>query len=73
MRLADEVGLKSEGVRECIEAREFASEVEASFQQARMLGLRGTPTVFVNGLRVQNAFDFAEYERAIALLEAFGE
>jgi protein-disulfide isomerase len=73
VRLAEEVGLKSEGVRACIEARAFASEVEASFQQARMLGLRGTPTVFVNGLRMQNPFDFAEYERALELLEAFGE
>lgn len=73
VRLADEVGLVTEGVRECIEARAFAGEVEASFQQARMLGLRGTPTVFVNGLRVQNPFDVTEYERAMALLEAFGE
>ena len=73
VRLAQDLGFEIEGVQACIEAREFASVVQDMFQAGVNLGVRGTPTVFVNGFRLSNPFDLDEYAHKIALIEAFQE
>jgi protein-disulfide isomerase len=73
VRLAQDLGLSADGVEACIEAREFGPVVQDSFQAAVDLGLRGTPTVFINGYRMRNPFDLAEYGEKLELIEAFRE
>jgi protein-disulfide isomerase len=49
VRYAVEVGLSREAFERCIDQRRFASVVEADVAQARALGVRSTPTFFING------------------------
>jgi protein-disulfide isomerase len=49
IRYAVELGLPREGFTRCIDERRFASAVEADVAQARALGVRSTPTFFING------------------------
>ena len=48
-RYAVEVGVSREAFEGCIDQRRFASAVEADVAQARALGVRSTPTFFING------------------------
>lgn len=76
VRLAREVGLSNEGVAACLDEGRYTGAVqEATRIATQELGLNGTPTVFVGGLRVPGgaAGLLAGYETAIARLEAFGE
>jgi protein-disulfide isomerase len=49
VRYAVEVGLAREAFERCLDQRRFASAVEADVAQARALGVRSTPTFFING------------------------
>lgn len=74
VRLAEDLGLNVEGVQACLDNRDFAAEVNAATRVAgEVLGLRGTPTVFVNGYRLPNAFDLPRYQRTIELAARFVE
>ncbi len=74
VRLAADIGLGTEGVAACLENRDFAPEVsEAARVAGQDLGLRGTPTVFVNGYRIADPGDLSRYERAMELSERFAE
>ena len=73
VRLAEDVGLEAEGVEACLEERTYADEVAAAYEAAVALGLRGTPSVFVNGFRVEDFNDPASYARALGLVDAFSE
>ena len=70
--LAEEVGLGGEEVTKCIVEGKFAPTVEAAYQAAGELGIRGTPTVFVGGYKVQNFRDLEAYLGLFALVDAFG-
>ncbi len=49
LRYATDVGLDLGPFTRCLDARTFAAAVEADISQGRALGVRGTPTFFVNG------------------------
>jgi len=49
VRYAVEVGVSREAFEGCIDQRRFTSAVEADVAQARALGVRSTPTFFING------------------------
>ena len=49
VRYAVEVGVSREAFVGCIDQRRFAPAVEADVAQARALGVRSTPTFFING------------------------
>lgn len=71
VRLAEDVGLESEGVETCLEERRFADEVNQAYQAGVALGIRGTPSVFVNGYRVGNFNDLSSYQHLIELVDVF--
>ena len=64
--------LGGEEVTKCIVEGKFAPTVEAAYQAAGELGIRGTPTVFVGGYKVQNFRDLEAYLGLFALVDAFG-
>ena len=49
VRYATDLGLPREAFERCLDERRFASSVEADVAQARALGVRSTPTFFING------------------------
>lgn len=65
IRYATEVGLAVEPFTRCLDARTFAAAVEADLTQGRALGVRGTPTFFVNGQMLVGAQPVDAFRRAV--------
>jgi protein-disulfide isomerase len=58
--IAQSVGLDMDPFNTCFSSGKYAQAVRADEQLAASLGVRGTPSVFVNGMRVENPMDFNE-------------
>jgi protein-disulfide isomerase len=50
---------------ECLESRRYVDEVEADYEFAVNLGIRSTPTFFVNGIPVVGAQPFEVFKNLI--------
>jgi protein-disulfide isomerase len=66
VRLAQDVGLKIEGVEQCIAERTYGQKIIDAYQAGGQLGVAGTPTVFINGYKVA---DFTRVENYLAVME----
>ncbi|HET7276085.1 MAG TPA: DsbA family protein [Longimicrobiaceae bacterium] len=60
--MADEVGLDAGQFESCLRSDMFAEEVTRSLRLGESLGVRGTPTLFVNGRRLPSPPTFNELE-----------
>ena len=59
------MGLSRERFTACLDARRFAAEVEADVEQARAIGVRGTPTFVINGRVVAGALPVEDFRTLI--------
>lgn len=66
MSYAEEIGLDVPMFRRHLDASVIEDHVRAEFEEARELGLTGTPTFFLNGERM----NFQSYEEMAAQVEA---
>ena len=64
-RYASELGLDMAAFEECIESGRYAEEVQGDFEFAANLGVRSTPTFFVNGLPLVGAQPFEVFKQLI--------
>lgn len=55
MQYAEELGLDTEALSECIDSQRFAHRVEADYYYARSMGISGTPSFLINGIPVVGA------------------
>jgi protein-disulfide isomerase len=62
---AEALGLDTGIFNACFDSHKYAGAVQTDEQQARARGVNGTPTLFVNGQRVENPTDFNELQRWI--------
>jgi protein-disulfide isomerase len=69
--LAAAQGLTTEGVRSCLNSGEFTGVVDAAFDAAVNLGLRGTPSVFVGGFKLEDYTQLEGYLELMGLVDAF--
>jgi protein-disulfide isomerase len=69
---AGAIGLDTEQFNACLDSDRFSREVQSDEAQAASLQLRGTPSVLVNGARVENPLSYAQLQAAVdaALAEA---
>jgi protein-disulfide isomerase len=51
----------------CVDDRRYQKEVQADYDFAAQLGVRSTPTFFVNGLAVVGAQPFDVFDQIISL------
>lgn len=65
LRYAGEVGLPGDKFTVCLDERRFAAAVEADVEQARAIGVRGTPTFVVNGRVVAGALPVEDFRTLI--------
>jgi protein-disulfide isomerase len=65
VRYAVEVGLSRAAFERCIDERRFASAVEADVAKARELGVRSTPTFFINGRPLVGAHPVETFRKVI--------
>jgi len=64
-RIGGEVGLKQKQFSQCMESDRSRAAVEKDMHEARQLGVRGTPTFFVNGRALRGASSFAALKQEI--------
>ncbi|MFA6410967.1 MAG: thioredoxin domain-containing protein [Candidatus Buchananbacteria bacterium] len=64
---AVELGLNMPQFDNCLESGKFLKEIEQDLQQGYELGVRATPTFFINSTRkkVEGAIPFADFEKLI--------
>lgn len=67
--MAVDLGLDAETFRVCAESGRWTAAVNADMQEARQLGLSGTPGFFINGYPISGAREYALFEFAIQLAE----
>ncbi len=63
--LAQGAGLDPDGAMSAIDKKEFAEQVDADIDLADRLDVRSTPTLFINGRRVNGLRPFAELKAII--------
>lgn len=74
VRLAADIGLSTEGMASCLDERRYADEILEDYEIAGgVLGLRGTPSVFVNGYQIRNYPELSSYLDAMRYVDLFGD
>ncbi|MBU0981035.1 MAG: DsbA family protein [Nanoarchaeota archaeon] len=62
---ADDLGLDTASFSQCLESGKYASLVQQHTQEARSLGMTGTPGFFINGQIVPGAVPFENFKQII--------
>ena len=62
---ASQLDLNVEKFVECLDSGRYEEEVQADFDFAANLGVRSTPTFFVNGIAVVGAQPFEVFQQVI--------
>jgi protein-disulfide isomerase len=62
---ASQLGLDEEQFQECIDSGRYREEVQSDFEFAANLGVRSTPTFFINGIAVVGAQPFEIFQQVI--------
>ena len=74
VRLAKDLKLKTDGIESCLTDRTFAIKIDDAYKTAgSKLGIRGTPTVFLNGFKVMNFGDIDAYLRIMKMIDGFDD
>ena len=64
-KYAKEVGIKLEPFKKALDSKEFAAKVDSDAKLGSEVAVQGTPTMFINGKRVQNPTDTAAVSKMI--------
>jgi protein-disulfide isomerase len=62
---ASQIGINSSSFSRCLGENRYASEVQADYDFALQLGVRSTPTFFINGIAVVGAQPFEVFAQVI--------
>jgi protein-disulfide isomerase len=62
---ARELGLNADAFNQCLRSDKYAQEVSQSQKFGESLGVGGTPTLFVNGRKVDTPNTYKEFEAAV--------
>jgi len=62
---AKDLGLDTTKFNSCLDNGEAAAVVKADFAEGQKVGVSGTPTIFINGIKVVGAAPFANFETII--------
>ncbi len=64
-KLAQDLQLNLDSFKQCVEDNRHKEEIEGDYNFASQLGVRSTPTFFINGLAVVGAQPFSVFEQII--------
>ena len=67
-RFAADLGLNAAQFNQCLDAGKYSAKVQQELAQGRQEGVRGTPSVFVNGKLVEGGADYQVLRRTIELV-----
>ncbi len=63
--LVQEIGIDGEQLAQCLTEGKYAAEVAKDLEEAKNIGVNGTPSYFVNGRKIVGAQGFASFEALI--------
>jgi protein-disulfide isomerase len=64
-KYATRLGMNVQSFQECMESNRYEAEVQADYQFAADLGVRSTPTFFINGIAIVGAQPFDVFKQVI--------
>ncbi len=64
-RFAAELGLDTKQFNRCLDSGKYSAKVQQETAQGRQKGVRGTPTLFVNGKLIEGGGDYQILRAAI--------
>jgi len=64
-QLAEQLGLDVEKFNECLSSGQFRQEVQNDFSYGSSVGVSGTPTFFINGIKLVGAQPFQAFQQVI--------
>jgi protein-disulfide isomerase len=64
-QFATELGLDSAQFNQCLDSNQYQAKVQQEIEEAERLGIRSTPTLFVNGQLIRNGSDYNVLRTAI--------
>lgn len=62
---ANELELDTEEFNECLDSGKYYQKVQSDLQEGQSLGITGTPTFFINGIKVSGAQPFNKFKEII--------
>lgn len=65
LRYAADLGIPADRFARCLDDGRSRAQVEADVEQGRQLGVSGTPTFFINGLRLAGAAPYEAFKEVI--------
>lgn len=65
LAVANELKLNIFKFNECLGLEKISTQVEEDTKEGKLAGVRGTPTIFINGLKVPGAQSFSYYKSII--------
>lgn len=66
-KYAKEIGLNSAVFDQCLDSKQYASEVISNLQKGVNAGVTGTPTFFINGQKITGALPLSAFQEVIAV------
>jgi protein-disulfide isomerase len=64
-KFATSLGLKQDDFNSCFDSGKYKNEVDSETQLGTSAQVNATPTVFINGFRIEGAADYNEYKKLI--------
>lgn len=64
-KYAKDLGLDVKKFNECLESGKMAAKVQNDFKEGGKYGVSGTPSFFINGVKVDGAQPYSEFEKVI--------
>ena len=68
LRYARDLGIPAETFAQCLDSGRSRRLVEADVDQGRRLGVSGTPTFFINDMRLEGAAPFETFKQVIHMI-----
>lgn len=62
---AERIGLQKSAFEQCLSSERYKSNVMRDREEGDGIGVRGTPTVFINGEKMEGSLSFESYKAAI--------
>ena len=64
-RFAADQGLNAEQFNQCLDSNKYRGKVQQETTEGQRLGVRGTPTIFVNGKLIDRGSDYRVLKAAV--------
>lgn len=68
LELANQIGAEKNKLKNCFETKKYLAQIQKDFSDGESLGVKGTPTWFINGNKVEGDMPMSAWEEIISKL-----